>query len=45
MKFHMSVTSQHSIVEVNGKWYLFYHDARLSGSTHLRNVKSNRIKV
>jgi hypothetical protein len=32
-------TNHHSIVEVNGKWYLFYHDVQLSGKTHLRNVK------
>ncbi|WP_291911973.1 glycoside hydrolase family 43 protein [Chitinophaga sp. CB10] len=32
-------TSHHSIVEVGGKWYLFYHDTQLSGKTHLRNVK------
>lgn len=33
-------TSQHSIAEYKGKWYLFYHDAQLSnGKTHLRNVK------
>jgi hypothetical protein len=33
-------TNHHSIVEFNGKWYLFYHDAQLSGGqTHLRNVK------
>ncbi|MGV3588345.1 MAG: glycoside hydrolase family 43 protein [Adhaeribacter sp.] len=33
-------TNHHSIVEVNGKWYLFYHDTELSkGQTHLRNVK------
>lgn len=32
-------TSHHSIVEVKGKWYLFYHDIQLSGKTHLRNVK------
>jgi hypothetical protein len=32
-------TNHHSIVEVNGKWYLFYHDVQLSGQTHLRNVK------
>lgn len=24
-------TTHHSIVEVNGKWYLFYHDSSLSG--------------
>ncbi|MBX2900764.1 MAG: glycoside hydrolase family 43 protein [Cyclobacteriaceae bacterium] len=32
-------TNHHSIVEVNGKWYLFYHDVQLSGKTHLRNIK------
>ncbi|HEX7367175.1 MAG TPA: glycoside hydrolase family 43 protein [Pelobium sp.] len=33
-------TSHHSIVEFNGKWYLFYHDTQVSGGkTHLRNVK------
>jgi len=32
-------TNHHSIVEVNGKWYLFYHDDQISGQTHLRNVK------
>ncbi len=33
-------TTHHSIVEAEGKWYLFYHDAQLSkGQTHLRNVK------
>ena len=33
-------TNHHSIVEHNGKWYLFYHDSKLSGGkTHLRSVK------
>ena len=33
-------TNHHSIVEVKGKWYLFYHDSVLSkGVTHLRSVK------
>ncbi|CCH54906.1 Xylan 1,4-beta-xylosidase [Fibrisoma limi BUZ 3] len=32
-------TTHHSIIEFNGKWYLFYHDTELSGKTHLRNVK------
>lgn len=32
-------TNHHSIVQVKGKWYLFYHDVQLSGKTHLRNVK------
>jgi hypothetical protein len=31
-------TNHHSIVEVDGKWYLFYHDSQVSnGDTHLRN--------
>ena len=37
-------TNHHSIVEVNGKWYLFYHDTQLSGTTHLRNVKVTELK-
>jgi hypothetical protein len=33
-------TNHHSIVEFQGKWYLFYHDAQISGGqTHLRNIK------
>jgi uncharacterized membrane protein len=33
-------TNHHSIAMYQGKWYLFYHDAELSGGqTHLRNVK------
>jgi len=33
-------TTHHSILEVNGKWYLFYHDCVMSkGITHLRSVK------
>jgi hypothetical protein len=32
-------TTHHSIVEFEGKWYLYYHDSELSGKTHLRNVK------
>jgi hypothetical protein len=38
-------TNHHSIVEFQGKWYLFYHDAQLSkGQTHLRNVKVTELK-
>ncbi|WP_405397734.1 glycoside hydrolase family 43 protein [Maribacter sp. Asnod2-G09] len=38
-------TSHHSICEVDGKWYLFYHDSSLSkGVTHLRSVKVAEIK-
>lgn len=33
-------TTHHSIVEYQGKWYLFYHDSTLSeGVTHKRNMK------
>lgn len=33
-------TTHHSIVEFKGKWYLFHHDASLSGGVnHLRSVK------
>jgi hypothetical protein len=37
-------TTHHSIVEFQGKWYLFYHDASISGGTsHLRCVKAAEI--
>ena len=37
-------TTHHSIVEFAGKWYLFYHDATLSGGqSHLRCVKATEI--
>lgn len=32
-------TTHHSIVEFNDRWWLFYHDSELSGSTYLRNMK------
>ena len=33
-------TTHHSIVEFGGRWWLFYHDALLSGGvTHLRSIK------
>ena len=37
-------TTHHSIVEVKGKWYIFYHDTELSGKTWLRNVKVTELK-
>ena len=37
-------TNHHSIVQQNGKWYLFYHDTQLSGKTHLRNVKVTELQ-
>lgn len=37
-------TSHHSVCEIDGKWYLFYHDSSLSkGVTHLRSVKLTEI--
>ena len=32
-------TNHHSIVEIDGTWYLFYHDTQMSDRTHLRNIK------
>ncbi|MBM0106876.1 glycoside hydrolase family 43 protein [Steroidobacter sp. S1-65] len=32
-------TTHHSIVEWDGRWWLFYADSQLSGQTRLRNVK------
>ena len=37
-------TNHHSIVNVNNRWYLFYHDVQLSGKTHLRNIKVTPLK-
>ena len=38
-------TSHHSVCEIDGKTYLFYHDSSLSkGITHLRSVKVAEIK-
>lgn len=37
-------TNHHSIVEFDGKWYIFYHDTQLSGKTHLRNIKVTELK-
>jgi GH43 family beta-xylosidase len=37
-------TNHHSIIEKDGKWFLFYHDIQLSGKTHLRNVKVTELK-
>ncbi len=37
-------TNHHSIVEYNGKWYLFFHDSSLSGGkTYLRSVKATEL--
>lgn len=37
-------TSQVSVVEYIGKSWLFYHDAKRSGKTHLRDVKFQELK-
>lgn len=38
-------TTHHSIVEHDGKWWLFYHDCELSkGVDHLRSVKVKELK-
>ena len=38
-------TTHQSIVEFKGKWYLFYHDASLSGGIdHRRSIKFTEIK-
>src|SRR5690606_16831561 len=38
-------TTHHSIVQVNERWYLFYHDSTLSGGvTHQRCVKVQELK-
>jgi len=37
-------TTHHSIIEFNGKWYIFYHDTQLSNKTWLRNVKVTELK-
>ncbi|QXQ05156.1 glycoside hydrolase family 43 protein [Sphingosinicellaceae bacterium] len=36
-------TSHHSIVEWQGRWWLFYADSQLSGQTRLRNVKMTEL--
>ncbi|KAL4798225.1 glycosyl hydrolase [Aspergillus venezuelensis] len=38
-------TTHHSIVEFEGRWWLFYHDCQLSeGRSHLRNVKVREVR-
>ena len=38
-------TTHQSIVEFKGKWYLFYHDAKISGMTHLRNAMFRELEI
>ncbi len=38
-------TTHHSILEFDGRWWLYYHDSLLSGGvTHLRSVKVAELK-
>ena len=37
-------TTHHSIIEHDGKWWLFYADTQLSNKNHLRNVKVTELK-
>jgi len=37
-------TTHHSIVDWQGKTWLFYHDTQLSGKNHLRNVKRTELQ-
>ena len=37
-------TNHHSIVEIDKKWYIFFHDSSMSGGkTHLRSVKFSEL--
>jgi len=38
-------TTHHSILEFEGKWYIFYHDTQLSGKNHLRNIKMAPLEI
>ncbi|MCQ2499445.1 MAG: glycoside hydrolase family 43 protein [Lachnospiraceae bacterium] len=39
-------TTHHSIVEIDGEWYLFYHDAEYSGGVnHQRCVKYTKLNI
>ncbi len=39
-------TTHHSIVEVGGEWYIFYHDSvRSGGVSHKRSVKYTKLNI
>lgn len=38
-------TTHHSIVEIDGEWYLFYHDSERSGVSHERCVKYTKLDI
>jgi len=37
-------TTHHSIIQAQGKWWLFYADTQLSNRNHLRNVKMTELR-
>ncbi len=37
-------TSHHSIIEWDGRWWLFYADTQMSNRNHLRNVKVTELR-
>ncbi|MFN5691882.1 MAG: family 43 glycosylhydrolase [Bacteroidota bacterium] len=37
-------TAHHAIINIKGKWYLFYHDSQLSGIGYLRNIRLSELK-
>ncbi|MCL2095420.1 MAG: glycoside hydrolase family 43 protein [Oscillospiraceae bacterium] len=38
-------TTHQSIIEFKNKWYLFYHDAAISGISHQRNVMFRELEI
>ncbi|MBR6382070.1 MAG: glycoside hydrolase family 43 protein [Lachnospiraceae bacterium] len=39
-------TTHHSIVEIDGEWYIFYHDSvRSGGVSHKRSVKYTKLNI
>ena len=38
-------TTHHSILQIDGEWYIFYHDIELSGVTHERCVKYTKLNI
>lgn len=38
-------TTQHSILQIDGEWYIFYHDIERSGITHARDVKYTKLNI
>ncbi len=38
-------TTHHSIVEIDGEWYIFYHDSEKTGISHERCVKYTKLDI